>query len=335
MINRLFGTVENNVDVILEQRKQEALNMKHMRVEAQEQNEDDYDDVKIKKYKCKVSKNNMNIEDIKEAVIYCRVSSGKQKLKAQDFACRSYCDKHKLKIIHSYYEVHSAYKKDRVVIEDLLNSYSNVYLIVNNVDRFSRNIETCNSMISRMEEKNIILKSVHEEVDLSTPYGKHKFRELVSYAQLESEKISSRIKNNIKYKKENNLFVGSIAPFGFKINAEKQLEPEKSEALILKFMSRVHNQYISSSEFTNLLYNLMTALNKPSSSFVSVTFYDENKNEYDENKTIKITYEIIADILNDYEITKRGKEWNKSKVYTTLRNNYNLVFRNFTNLQLE
>ena len=75
-------------------------------------------------------------------------------------------------------------------------------------------------LIAKLETKKIVLSSVKENINLNTAFGKHSFRNYVNTAQYESELISERVKNSIKYRKANNIHIGKV-PYGYKIENRK------------------------------------------------------------------------------------------------------------------
>jgi DNA mismatch repair ATPase MutS len=104
-------------------------------------------------------------------------------------------------------ETGSAYKIGQTPkLDELISTKSNFILLVNRIDRFSRNLVICDNNLKIMKNNNIILKSVNDYIDLSSPIGRHTFRNNISQCQLESEIIGKRVKTSIKYRIENGLF---------------------------------------------------------------------------------------------------------------------------------
>ncbi|MFK7779772.1 MAG: recombinase family protein [Candidatus Gracilibacteria bacterium] len=83
---------------------------------------------------------------MKKAVIYCRVSTSKQKnngdsLNGQEKACRTYCKNNSIQVVGVYKEAFTGKKKKRPVFDEAINNAkeNNVeYFIVFDIDRFSR-----------------------------------------------------------------------------------------------------------------------------------------------------------------------------------------------------
>lgn len=137
-------------------------------------------------------------------------------------------------------------------------------------------------------------------------------------AQYESELIGERVKNNIRYKKANNLHIGK-APYGYKLENNKLIKKE-DEYAVIEFITNNLLKKRSQFELTNELYKLLNKLNKDQSYFVPIEFIledDEYEYEFpvDKNSLIlTITTDMIVNILNDYEIQKNNKPWTHSSI---------------------
>ena len=260
---------------------------------------------------------NVNLFNGTDAIIYVRVSTTEQDIDAQQYSCEQYCIKNKLNIKKIYIEKCSAFKNNsQPKLYKLIKENNNCNLIIFSIDRLSRNIKIGNDLIKQIENKNITLISIKENINLNTALGKHNFRNYINAAQYESELISERVKNSIKYRKENNIHIGQ-APYGYKI-LNKQLVTNLEETFILNFIIQNYGRYKSSSALTNELYKLLTLLNRNSEDFVPIQFTSEDNNyeyeSYNNNYKLRITTRILSNVLNDYNIKKRNTTWNMNKV---------------------
>lgn len=257
-------------------------------------------------------------------IIYCRISTPEQSLEAQEHACIEYCREHNLRIIDIIYEIGSAYKSKQPKLNKLIKDNNNITVVIYSIDRFSRNLVSTDRLLNIMSHKQINLVSVKEQLDLGTPIGRHNFRNHISQAQLESEIIGQRIRNNIKYKRDNGLYIG-MPSYGYKVvNGKKELDTK--EQAVIKFISDTINREMTTVIFTDKLYKLLNIFEKTEDYYIPVEFNNDNEII---DKSI-ISAEMIADILNDYEVLKRGKFWNMGKV----RNLYNSLVINITNINL-
>ena len=268
----------------------------------------------------------INNDDIKDVIIYCRVSTPDQELKAQEYACIQYCGGKGYNIKDVVTETGSAYKTGQTPkLDELIKNNSKIILLVNRIDRFSRNIVICDNNLKIMQDNNIILKSVNDYIDLSSPIGRHIFRNNISQCQLESETIGERIKSSIKYRIENGLFIG-VPKFGYKIENKIKIQ-DKYEQSIIKFISDNLYTTKTSNAFSKDLFKVLKTTDKTKDSYVNVVFADKDGNDVLESY---ITTSIISDILNEYELFKRSKKWNITKV----RNLYNAILNDLNNLNI-
>jgi DNA invertase Pin-like site-specific DNA recombinase len=283
---------------------------------------------KSKKITIKFTNNkSVNKDDIKDVIIYCRVSTPEQDMKAQEYACAQYCMQNDYIIKYAVNETGSAYKMGQTPkLDNLIKNNSNFILLVNRIDRFSRNISICDNNLKIMKNNNIILKSVNDYIYLSSPIGRHTFRNNISQCQLESEIIGKRVKTSIKYRIENGLFIG-VPKFGYKIKNNVKIQ-DKYEQSIIKFILDNLYKTKTSNAFSKDLFKVLKNTDKPEDFYVDVIFADKNGNDVPDSY---ITTSIVSDILNEYELFKRGKEWNPKKI----RNLNNSILNDFNNLNIQ
>src|SRR5690606_42074718 len=70
-------------------------------------------------------------------------------------------------------------------------------VVVYRLDRFSRDVADFMATLKRMREYGCEIASVNESFDTSTPMGRAMVGLLAVFAQLESETIGERIKDNL------------------------------------------------------------------------------------------------------------------------------------------
>ena len=266
--------------------------------------------------------NNLNLTQNK-VIIYIRVSTQQQGLDAQKFICENFCDDNNLNIIKYYIEKCSAYKSNtQKELNKLIEESKNVLLIVASIDRFSRNIQQADEYIKQLEDKNITLYSIKENIKMDTAHNKYTLRNYINMAQYESELIGERIKNNIKYKKLNNLYIGK-APYGYKIE-NKKIVKDPNEQSIIKFILSNYKKEKSANELTEQLYELLKTLKYDTSYFVPIIFtMEDNEYEYFQYRNqdkFKITAQMLINILDDYDIKKKNKPWTKSSIQLLYKN---------------
>jgi DNA invertase Pin-like site-specific DNA recombinase len=240
---------------------------------------------------------------INEVIIYCRISTPSQSSEAQEFACKEYCNYNNLNIVKIIHEVGSAYKNIKLKkLEDLINNNKDKIILIYSIDRFSRNLNKCNELLELIEKNNLILKSAREEVDLTTPLGRHNFRNYVSQAQFESEMISERIKNTLNYKKNT------------EINNKINNKIKETDKLIIDFITNNFQQNINSKNMTLKLYKLLKTFNKPKEFYTNIEFLSDDV-LLKQNKNIIITAGILCHVLNEYDLLIDNKPWKEFQIY--------------------
>ncbi len=261
------------------------------------------------------------------AIIYIRVSTKEQEYDAQQFTCVNFCNENNLEVKKIYIEKCSGYKQNsQKELNKLINEQSNINLIVNSIDRFSRNINKADELLKQLELKNINLISVKESINLKTALGKLHFRNYVNASQYESELISERVLNSIKYRKLNNIPIGK-APYGYEYiveNNKKKMIQKADEYPIIEFISSNLYKHKSSEQMTNEFHKLLTKLKCDKKKFGKIIFTledDEYEFEtYPTDRKIKITFKVLSDILNDFDIKKRNYNWSAKSVSTVFKN---------------
>lgn len=257
-----------------------------------------------------------SITDSKKAVIYCRVSTPQQSNNAQEHACNLYCQQKGYEVVDVIKEVGSGYTgKKQQKLKQFINDNQDINLIVYKIDRFSRNSSEGDSMVKQMIANKINLECITDPVNLTSSLGKLKFREAISKAQFESEQISERVKSYHKYRVANNINI-KRGVYGYKLSEDKKsLEVIHEEQAVMNFIIANLKTKKTSSEATNLLYKLMKKIGSPKDHFVPVEFFDDSKNKmYPDDYAMLMTPRMISELLNDYNIRKRGTPWNAAKV---------------------
>lgn len=241
--------------------------------------------------------------------IYSRVSTVNQNIEYQIYECIKYCNKNQFNVIDIITEKKSARNISNLQkLQYIINTYSNINLVIYSIDRFCRNTYDFLYILPKLKKRNINLFFVKDNIDLTTASGRHQFRTLISEAEFESDRLGERIKSSLEYKKFNNEHIGKV-PYGY-IKNNNVLEKNMDEQIVIDFITHHYNKVFNKDEITNNLYILLTYFGKSSEHFVPIVFEDNNG----PLDNIKISYEMLSDILNDYEIYRRGELWNTNKI---------------------
>ena len=252
--------------------------------------------------------NTSSITTSKDAVIYCRVSTPQQSLEAQEYACKVYCERKGYNVINVIREVGSAYKGNKQrKLKQFINDSEDINLIVYKLDRFSRCSGQCDSFIDEMANKRINLECITDPINLSSSLGKLKFREAILKAQFESDQISERVNSYHRYRVANNIKIHRPT-YGYKLSDDKKaILRINEEQEVIKFIIGNNKMKRNSQELTDSMFKLLTKLDMPQDHFVRI----EIQNDTDE---MIVNARNIADLLNEYNIKKRGLPWTMAKV---------------------
>ena len=247
-----------------------------------------------------------------KCVAYNRVSTQKQNstdsvsLKVQESICNDYAQSNKLNIMSIYKEVHSAYNKIPAVLNTVINLNTRVILI-SDVSRFSRSMTVGLSMAeTALNNKNQLI-FIKENLTLAIAEDLCKLTPLLQKTQDESKLLSDRITSTKKYLDSNNMFSGGTISYGYKV-VNKKVVSNENEKKILQFILLCQQKNISGIDLNSSMIEI-SKLNI----YENIICYDTDGNAID-TMTDSLKNSEIADLLNSYKISKRGKDWNATLV---------------------
>jgi len=155
------------------------------------------DQTDINELTYEISNFNINVTNL-NAVIYSRVSSKSQadSLPVQKQVLANYCITNNFKIIESVEDIQSAYKNpEQLLINDIINRYNNINIIIKTPCRMMRCIEMGARIIKECIKKNIMIHIVdHNFVCNSTLNAKRLLCGIYD-SMTESETLSKRLKS--------------------------------------------------------------------------------------------------------------------------------------------
>ena len=123
-------------------------------------------------------------------------------------------------------------------------------LLVLDLSRFARHTLGGLQILESLSKRNIRIYSVMDGMNYDTPASRHCVRTTISCAELESDIKSAKLKASIQNIKNMGGFVGSRAPFGYKIirdGALRKLVKHINEQKILQIISDIidtHKSFI-------------------------------------------------------------------------------------------
>jgi DNA invertase Pin-like site-specific DNA recombinase len=231
-----------------------------------------------------LSLNNSVIDStVDKSIIYTRVSTQEQMFNRQITKCSEFCNQNNFKITNIVSESCSAYKNPlQLELLKIINDNSNINLIIEETDRFSRNVNYGVKLLDKCFEKNIIIYILNKNYIVKNKKSADYIKLIndIKEAENDSIKKSERIKfaNNLKKPNPQIIF------------------------LILKLYYGSNKQNIE-----NILLKI-TGCN-------TITEFDEIilYGYYDVND--------IVFILNENKILNNKKIWTKSAINNIIKNN--------------
>ena len=273
-------------------------------------------------------------------IIYSRISSPNQaEFNGQHFSienqiskCMEYCHDNCLLVMDTVSEVVSARNINmQKQLVEIYNKYSNCNIVVYNITRFSRNTQHALDFVTKCKEKNINLHFVEENLQLNHFTDMHRLRLGLSQAELESNQTSYRVKSNNMLLKSKGWVFGQ-APYGYeayKKRGVRKLKINKREKAITQFI--VNAKGGVSCKTLNKDLNRIIPNNT-----IPIEYYDADETTKIDNfsKPNMLTFVEIADLLNDYNIKNRDRDWNSTMISRIYKNIVNPNKINFNSLNL-
>lgn len=108
------------------------------------------------------------------------------------------------------------------------------HVVIYQLNRFGRNARDIHNSIAMCEEHNCIMYSATEGFDTSTSFGRAVMGILASLAQLETEQLAERIKDNMYTLAKMGRWLGGQSPLGFDGTREYYIDENGKERSITK-----------------------------------------------------------------------------------------------------
>ena len=284
----------------------------------------------------------------KNCIIYTRLSKSSNSkynnknnsLDTQLQLCKEYAQKNNLNVKKVYSDIKSARKLHLLPQLNLLLKENNeITLLINTVDRLARNtIDGC-KFIKKATNKKINIIFVSENLNTSDCDTVHIIRMKLSAAEKESDIISKRIKQAISLKRKRGEFLGNKTKFGYMTITNnlghKFLVKNFTEQKVINFIVTIKKGKVSSLTASQLMYRICHTkdIGKP------IHYYDKNNNVISHfTKKNALSYEEIANLLNEYKVPNRyNVQWDKkivSRIYRDYKLNNKLPLKKLAKLSL-
>jgi DNA invertase Pin-like site-specific DNA recombinase len=257
----------------------------------------------------------------KNAIIYCRVSTMRQtdnksiSLDVQEALCKKFIEKNGLKLKFTCREIGSAYNKLQQLLLDIIQNNSKTTIVVYDVSRFTRNRDKGIELLKLASKNNNQVVFVSDDIIFKGEITK-KLNKLIKISQTESENIGRRVKAALKLKKEQGFHIGGVLPYGFSkqaTDAGQKLFLNKKEIPIVDFIHYCNTKGINTNKINNFMKTIAPEWNESE----PIICYDENDRPINKMKDT-LTASEIAGLLNDYNVSYRGKPWTSQHIKSVL-----------------
>jgi DNA invertase Pin-like site-specific DNA recombinase len=150
-----------------------------------------------------------------KAIIYTRISTNReeQNIKQQKDYCKKYCEKEGYEVLHCIGDKLSgttpiAERSGGKRMLKFLSENPKVHLVVQDIDRISRDFYDAVFFEKFIIKHNITIKSLSEMVDLNTPMGKFTFRIKIAMNAFYVENLHEKIKVGVARAKAEGKYTG-------------------------------------------------------------------------------------------------------------------------------
>lgn len=253
----------------------------------------------------------------KNAVIYCRVSSTAQAqadktgLPVQNQVCRDFISQNGLTFVAAYEENGSAYKNRSGTLATVIRRHRNTTLVVYSVDRFSRNQQDGMHLAQVAQSCRVAICFAMDGFVLNQT-TMPTFQKKLEQSEAYSRQLGERVSKALKMKRDQGFFAGGPLPFGYVTQQEtggKRLVPDQDEQHVITFIAyclrQNKNRNVTAVKLNELMANItgeFAVRRDP------IRCYDEDGAPVDRLDDT-LSSQDIADLLNDYNVRRRGNRW--------------------------
>ena len=152
---------------------------------------------------------------MKEAIIYTRISTNtdKQNIKQQRDLCKKYAKREGYGLLHCFGDKKTGKTSDRsgyIRMLKFLSENHQVHLIVQDIDRLTRNYYDGVELEKFIKKNKIIVKSLSETIDLTNPMGMFTFRIKLAMNSFYVDNLVEKIKVGVARAKKEGKYKGRV-----------------------------------------------------------------------------------------------------------------------------
>lgn len=250
--------------------------------------------------------------------LYIRVSTDEQDPIAQKLEAEKIINKNPIfKITKVYEEKCSAWSQAPTNLVRMIKDIENIHpdqrpnILVKCVDRFSRNMEYGMECLLKIISLGIeILFFDTPNLNVKTPEGLNLFSDYLRIAQMSSDTQSCKIKESIAIRKENGIATTSVPVFGTEFykgpDDKNYFKHNEQEIMILAIICMLNGRYTND----HIMRAIRVYEKKSNIDHTIRTMYDYDFVKFsDRHKVYFGTDKTFAEILNYFNILKRGENW--------------------------
>ena len=262
-----------------------------------------------------------------ECFLYARVSSETQELEHQIYGAQQFVELYPgMKITRTFQESSSAWSAIPQQMIFMIKTIEELpvedrpYILVKNVDRFSRNISYGSEIINKIISLGVtIIFYQTPSLNVRDPNGRMEFDRLLGIAQGASDHTSAQVRFSIQARKNQGLLTTAKPVFG-----EEAYDCEDPTDGVVKTYVRVNPDEYMVQALISLFYGdytpdqLMQSINVYKNTFgnpnCEKTLYDDFVDISEKDNIFYSNVSTFAKILNYFEIYKRDSNWTGSSV---------------------
>ena len=260
-----------------------------------------------------------------KSIIYSRVSTKNQSfgmsLDSQFKFCQDYCLENNFNMIGQVYEVVSArFINKQVKLQEIIDNYNNIHLIIYDPTRLSRNMKDYINFMEKCKAKDIIIHFVQDNLISNNNSDIKKIITSVFDGEIESHNLGLRVKRSIQHRKKLGIFYPSITKYGYMYktktvngNIKKIINQDIKEQKIIKLVQKLYYGTDITS-VKKLLFDITNIKHK-------IIDTNDNSEQTQPIEYGNMCFVDITNFLNSNSILKRNKNWNSQAISQLIKSN--------------
>ncbi len=125
----------------------------------------------------------------------------------------------------------------RRLLEDIEDGLVDV-VVVYKIDRLSRALADFAKLVDLFDRHGVTFVSVTQSFNTTTSMGRLTLNLLLSFAQFEREVTAERIRDKVAASRKKGLWMGGVAPFGYRVESRKLLVDDENAAHVRWIFTR-------------------------------------------------------------------------------------------------